>query len=219
MSLRKHALSGMIWSFSQQFCIQGIGFIISVILARIILPAEFGIIGMIAIFMIIGGTLIDIGLATSLIRTHEADQKDFSTVFYFNLLGSLLLYLMLYFSAPLNGSFLNQPILKNITRVFGITFIINAFSTIQVTRLTLKMDFKTQIKVSIPSLIGGGILGIILAYIGFGVWSSVWMRLFQSFLNSLQLWIVAKWKASRVFNITKFKHHFNFGYKLLLSGL
>ena len=219
MSLKNQAISGMIWTFAQQFSTQGVGFIISVVLARLLLPAEFGLIGMIAIFMGIGGALVDSGLASSLIRTPDADQEDFSTVFYFNILGSIFFYFILYFTAPLIASFFDQPILKNITRVYGITFIINAFSTIQLTRLTQKMDFKTQMKVSVPSIVGGGALGITLAYMGFGVWSLVWMRLLQSFLNSLQLWIVTKWKPSLVFNISKFKYHFNFGYKLLFSGL
>lgn len=219
MSLRKQAISGMTWTFAQGFSTQGIGFLISVVLARILLPAEFGIIGMIAIFMGIGGALVDSGLASSLIRTPDADQEDFSTVFYFNIIGSIFIYFILYLTAPFIASFFNQPILTNITRVYGISFIINTFSTIQLTRLTQRMDFKTQLKVSVPALIGGGVLGIILAYMGFGVWSLVWMRLFQSLLSSIQLWIVSKWRPSLIFNVVKFKYHFNFGYKLLLSGL
>lgn len=219
MSLKKQAVSGMTWTFAQQFSTQGIGFIISVVLARLLLPAEFGIIGMVAIFMGIGGALVDSGLASSLIRTPDANEEDFSTVFYFNIIGSIIFYFVLYTSAPLIASFFNQPILKNITRVYGITFIINAFSTIQLTRLTQKMDFKTQMLVSVPALVGGGSLGIVLAYMGYGVWSLVWMRLLQSFLSTLQLWIVTKWKPSLIFNVVKFKYHFKFGYKLLLSGL
>ena len=219
MSLRKQALTGMMWTFAQGFSTQGIGFLISVVLARILLPAEFGIIGMIAIFMGIGGALVDSGLASSLIRTPDADQEDFSTVFYFNIIGSIFIYFILYLTAPFIASFFKQPILTNITRVYGISFIINTFSTIQLTRLTQRMDFKTQLKVSVPALIGGGVLGIILAYMGFGVWSLVWMRLFQSLLSSIQLWIVSKWRPSLIFNVVKFKYHFNFGYKLLLSGL
>lgn len=219
MSLKKQAVSGMLWTFAQQFSTQGIGFIISVVLARLLLPAEFGIIGMVAIFMGVGGALVDSGLASSLIRTPDANEEDFSTVFYFNILGSILMYFILYLIAPFIANFFNQPILIGLIRVYGITFIINAFSTIQLTRLTQKMDFKTQMIVSVPALIGGGVLGIALAYMGYGVWSLVWMRLSQSFLKSLQLWIVTKWKPSLIFSMAKFKYHFSFGYKLLLSGL
>lgn len=219
MSLKKQAISGMIWTFAQQFSTQGIGFVISIILARLLLPAEFGIIGMIAIFMGIGNILINSGLTSSLIRSPDADQEDFSTVFYFNIAGSVIVYFILFLSAPLIANFFDQPILTNITRLYGVSFIISAFSTVQLTRLTQKMDFKTQMKVSVPSIIGGGILGVTLAYLGYGVWSLVWMTLFQSFLSSLQLWIVTKWTPSFVFNSAKFKYHFFFGYKLLISGL
>ncbi|MDD4728556.1 MAG: lipopolysaccharide biosynthesis protein [Dysgonamonadaceae bacterium] len=219
MNLKKQALSGMLWTFVQQFNSQGIGFIISVILARLLLPAEFGIIGMISIFITIGTVLIDSGLATSLIRTPDADQEDFSTVFYFNIIGSIVAYIILYFTAPLIAKFFNQPILVNLTRVFGISFIINALTIVHYTRLTQKMDFKTQTIIYIPSIIGGGILGILLAYLGYGVWSLVWMRMFQTFLSTIQLWIITKWKPSLSFNMNKFKYHFNFSYKLLLSGL
>lgn len=219
MSLKKNAISGVGWTFAQGLSTKGIGFIISVVLARLLLPAEFGIIGMIAIFMGIGGALVDSGLASSLIRTPNANEEDFSTVFYFNIVGSIIIYFLLYLTAPLIANFFDQPILTNLTRVYGITFIINAFSTIQLTRLTQRMDFKTQMIVSIPSIIGGGVVGITLAYLGYGVWSLVWMRLVQSFLSSLQLWIVSKWKPSLIFNVEKFKYHFNFGYKILLSGL
>lgn len=219
MSLRQQAVSGMIWTFAQQFSTQGISFVISVILARLLLPAEFGIIGMIAIFMGVGSTLINSGLTSSLIRTPDADQEDFSTVFYFNIVGSIIIYLILFISAPYIANFFEQPVLTNITRVYGFTFIISAFSTVQLTRLTKKMDFKTQMRVSVPSLIGAGILGVILAYMGYGVWSLVWMAVFQSLLNSVQLWIVTKWTPSLIFNNVKFKYHFKFGYKLLFSGL
>ena len=219
MSLRKQALSGMMWTFIQQSTSQVIGFIFSVILARLLLPAEFGIIGMISIFITIGTVLLDSGLATSLIRTPDANEEDFSTVFYFNLFGSIVAYIILYFAAPYIAQFFNQPILINITRVFGISFIINAFTIIQLTRLTQKMDFKTQTKIYIPAIVVGGLVGIILAFLGYGVWSLVWMRMAQSFLNTLLLWIVTKWKPSLIFNVQKFKYHFNFSYKLLLSGL
>ena len=149
MTLRKQAISGMAWTFAQQFSTQGIGFLISVVLARILLPAEFGIIGMLAIFIGIGGALVDSGLASSLIRTPEANEEDFSTVFYFNIVGSILIYIILFLTAPFIANFFNQPILTNITRVYGLTFIINAFSTIQLTRLTQMLDFKTQMKVSV----------------------------------------------------------------------
>src|SRR5690554_5708058 len=152
------------------------------------MPAEFGLIGMIAVFMGVGQSLIDSGLTQSLIRTDKPDQEDFSTVFFFNLGGSIIIYGLLFFLSPFVAAFYDQEILTDIVRVFSLSFIINAFSSVQLTRLTKKMDFKTQMMVSIPSLIGSGLVGIFLAYQGFGVWSLVYMSLCQSFLKTIQLW-------------------------------
>jgi len=219
MSLRKQAISGLVWTFGMQFGNQLIGFVVSMILARILLPAEFGLIGMIAIFIAVGKSLLDSGLSQSLIRSQNSDQEDLSTVFFFNLAASFLIYIIIYFSAPLIANFYNQPILINIIRIFCLTFIISAFSSVQMARLTKRMDFKTQTLIGLPSAIVGGIVGIIMAYKGYGVWSLVWSSLVSAFLGSLQLWIYSKWTPSFVFNIEKFKDHFNYGYKLTLSGL
>lgn len=219
MSLRKTATQGIFWTFLQQFGTQIIGFVVSLVLARLLMPEEFGLIGMIAIFTAIGFSLVDSGLASSLIRTKDPDQEDFSTVFFFNLAGSVIVYFIIFFSAPLIAQFFRQEILIKIVRVYSLSFIITAFSTVQSTRLTKLMDFKTQMLVALPSLIGSGTLGIYLAYQGFGVWALVWMSLFDSFLRTVQLWIHSKWQPSLVFNVQKFKQHFKFGYKLALSGL
>ncbi|TRO65114.1 lipopolysaccharide biosynthesis protein [Christiangramia sabulilitoris] len=219
MSLRKQATSGIAWTFAQQFGNQAIGFVVSLILARILMPEEFGLIGMIAVFIAVGKTLLNAGLTQSLIRSDNLDEEDYSTVFYFNLAASLFIYGVIYISAPLIADFYGQPILINIIRVFCLTFLISAFSAVQGSRLTKKMDFKTLTIVSIPSNIIGGIIGIGMAYTGFGVWSLVWSSLASAFINSVQLWFYSKWSPGFVFNIKKFKDHFNFGYKLTLSEL
>lgn len=219
MSLRKTAISGLIWTFAQQFGTQGVQFLVSIVMARLLLPEEFGLMGMIGVFIAIGTSLMNSGLTQSLIRTENPDQEDYSTVFYFNLMGSIVVYFLLFFTAPLIADFFNQPILVNIIRVYCFSFIINAFSTVQLTRLTKEMDFKTQMTVAIPSLIGSGLLGMLLAYQGYGVWSLVWMALFQAFLSTVQLWWRTGWRPSFIFNVDKFKYHFRFGYKLTLSGL
>jgi O-antigen/teichoic acid export membrane protein len=207
------------WTFGQQFGSQVIGFIVSVILARILLPKDFGLIGMISIFIGIGTSLVNSGLTQSLIRTLEPDQEDYSTVFFFNLIGSIIIYWMLFFAAPLIAAFFSQRILINIIRIYCLTFIISAFSEVQLTRLTKEMNFKLQMTIAIPSLIGSGALGMFLAYKGYGVWSLVWMGVCQSFLSTVQLWCRTAWVPSFVFNIAKFRYHFKFGYKLTLSGL
>jgi O-antigen/teichoic acid export membrane protein len=207
------------WTFGQQFGTQAIGFLISIVLARLLLPKEFGLIGMISVFIGIGTSLVNSGLTQSLIRTVDPDQEDYSTVFFFNLTGSILIYWMLFFSAPFIAAFFSQPILTEIIRIYCLTFIINAFSEVQLTRLTKEMNFKLQMTIAIPSLIGSGLLGMFLAYEGYGVWSLVCMGVIQSFFNTVQLWIRTGWTPSLIFNKAKFKYHLKFGYKLTLSGL
>ena len=219
MSLRQKAKTGFIWTFAQQFGNQVIGFTISLILARILLPEEFGLIGMMAIFVAVGNTLLNAGLTQSLIRTENPDEDDYSTVFYFNLASAVLIYVLVFLLAPYIAQFYQQPILTDIVRLYCITFIFSAFAAVQLARLTKKMDFKTQTLVAIPATIIGGITGVIMAYSGYGVWSLVWSSLITSFFSSAQLWFYSKWKPPLVFNKHKFRKHFGFGYKLLLSGL
>ncbi|MCM4158791.1 lipopolysaccharide biosynthesis protein [Antarcticibacterium flavum] len=219
MSLRRRAKKGFVWTFAQQFGNQVIGFTISLILARILLPEEFGLIGMIAIFVAIGNTLLNAGLTQSLIRSEELEEADYSTVFYFNLVSATAVYILVYVLAPLIASFYEQPILTDIVRLYCLSFIFSAFAAVQLARLTKRMDFKTQTLVALPATITGGAVGIIMAYSGYGVWSLVWSSLITSFLSSVQLWFYSKWKPGFIFSREKFKVHFNFGYKLTLSGL
>ena len=219
MSLKKQALSGVFWSSLQLFGTQGIGLVVSIVLARLLLPAEFGLIAMLGIFMGLASTLIYSGLTSSLIRTENLDEEDYSTVFFFNLAVSCILYVVFVLTAPLIASFYGQSILTKIVRVYSITFIINAFSAIQITRLNKIMDFKTQLKVSIPSIVIGSLVGIVMAYWGYGVWSLVWSAIVQALLSTVQFWYFSKWIPLFVFNIQKFKHHFHYGIKLMFSGI
>ena len=219
MSLKNQALSGVYWSSMQLLGTQAIGFGVSLILARLLLPAEFGLIAMLGIFIGLATTLINSGLTQSLIRSENLDDEDYTTVFYFNMAGSIIIYIVIYFAAPLIASFYNQDLLTSIVRVYCITFIINAFSAIQTTRLTKMMDFKTQTKVAVPSLIIGSIVGIFMAYNDYGVWSLVWSGIAQASAATIQLWYWAKWRPLWAFNIAKFKQHFNYGVKLMFSGI
>lgn len=219
MSLKKQAAAGMIWTFGQQFGQQLINFAVSVVLARLLLPEEFGLIGMISVFVGVGNALLNAGLTNSLIRSKELDQGDYSTVFFFNLFASIIIYLIIYFSAPLIADFYDQPILISIVRLYCISFIIAAFMAVQKARMTKKMDFKTQTIISLPSLIIGGGVGIAMAFMGYGVWSLVWNQLVAQSIRSIQFWLYSGWKPSRIFDISKFKEHFDFGYKITLSNL
>jgi teichuronic acid exporter len=219
MSLRKKALHGMFWTFFQQFSVQGVSFIVSLFLARLILPAEFGLIAMITVFIGIGNTLINSGMSQSLLRTKNPDEDDFATIFYFNISVSILVYILIFLIAPYIAIFFKQEVLKIIVRVYCLTFIINSFSSIQIIRLTLKLDFRSQAMIAIPSVLIGSLVGLILAYNHFGVWSLIWSSITQSAIATAQYWYVGKWSPILTFNRSKIIKHWNFGNKLLLSGL
>lgn len=219
MSLKQAALSGMFWTYLQQFGSQLISFVVQLVLARLLLPSDFGVIALFSVFLAIGNVLINSGLTNSLIRTKEIDDTDLSTVFFFNLFVSVIVYVMLFFTSPLIAGFFNMPILKDIIRVYALSLPVSAFSAIQQTIFTKNLDFKTQLKIQIPSLIISGITGIVLALTGFGVWSLVYMAIVQALISTVQFWLYSKWRPKRIFDKNKFKYHFNFGYKLALSGL
>ncbi|WP_316839651.1 lipopolysaccharide biosynthesis protein [Pedobacter gandavensis] len=219
MDLEGKTIYGVLWSIGQELSSKFISFFITILLARILSPAEFGLIAMLYVFIAVGNSLLDSGLTSSLIRTPEVSQKDCSTVFYFNLMGSVAVYLLLYLTAPLIASFYHQPILSNVVRVYGLALIINAFFGIQQTLLVKEMKFKTMTMIQIPSVLGGGILGVVLAKLGYGVWSLVWMSLFNSLISTVLHWYCSSWRPILLFDKTSFKSHFNYGYKLTLSGL
>jgi len=219
MSLKKKTLSGLFWSFSQQFGVQLINFIVQIVLARILLPAEFGLIGMLTIFISVGNSLMDSGLTSSLIRTPNPDQRDYSTVFFINVIGSIVIYALLFVAAPFIAAFFRQPVLTSIVRVYTLSFILRAFVGVQTTRLSKEMNFKIQMLMQIPSVVAGGILGIILAYLGYGVWSLVWMNLTQAFLFTIQHWFRTGWYPDFIIDKERLKYHFKFGYKLALSTM
>jgi O-antigen/teichoic acid export membrane protein len=219
LSLAKTTISGVFWTFSQQFSVQLINFLVQIILARMLVPAEFGLLAMIAVFNSIGTALMDGGMTASLIRTPKPDNEDYSSVFYINLVVSLVIYFILFTCSPLIASFYKQPVLSAIIRVYSLSFVVTALVGVQTTRLTKEMRFKTQMAMQIPSVIVGGIVGIILAHFGFGVWSLVWMNLVESILFTAQHWIFSGWYPSFVINKNKLAHHFNFGYKLTLASI
>jgi teichuronic acid exporter len=219
MSLKNNLIKGLFWSSIQLYGNQLITFSVSIILARLILPEEFGLIAMLSVFIGIGNALINSGLTSSLTRAENVDEEDYSTVFFFNLAGSIFVYLLFYILGPFIAKFYEQDQLINIIRIYGVTFIINAFSTVQLTRLNKNLDFKTQVKVNIPSLIISGILGILLAIYNYGVWSLVYMSICQSIVNTIQLWYWSRWKPILCFKKDKFKTHFKFGINLLFSSI
>ena len=218
-SLKKKTILGLFWSFSDVVLNQGIQFIIQIFLARLLLPEQFGLIGMITVFIAVSNSIIDSGFTNALIREENASQEDYSTVFYFNLIVSIILYFVLYVSSPNISIFFDQPELNKVLRVLALTLIINSFGLIQRTILTRKINFRAQMNINVFSSIVSGGIAVFLAYKGFGVWSLVFRTLIMQSIQAILLSLVNRWKPSLVFSINSFKRLFGFGWKLLVSGL
>ena len=219
MSLKIQTISGAIWTFADSFLVRGLSFVANLILARMLGPREFGLIGMIAIFIAIGISLIDSGLSASLIRTKNVSDEDYSTVFVINLLFSVCIYGLIFVIAPYIAMFYEQDILTNLIRVYCLGFIITAFTAVQLAILNREMKFKKITKINAPATIIGIVVGLVTAYNGFGVWSIVWMYLTTQACFSVFIWATSNWKTSWKVSRSKLKFHYNFGYKLMLSGL
>lgn len=211
--------NGVIWSAIERFSVQGVSFILSIIISRLVTPAEYGLIAMLAIFMAVSQSFIDSGFGTALTQKKDRDETDFSTVFYFNIVISILLYGLLYLCAPLIARFYNQPDLTEITRWVGLNLILISLSLVQRTRLSISLNFKVQAKVSFVAVILSGLFGVTLAYHGWGAWALVYQTLSNNLLSTIFLWVVAKWRPMLVFSWLSFRRLFSFGSKILASGL
>ena len=218
-SLKHKAIHGVGWSFIDNIASSGITFLVGLVLARLLTPKEYGIMAMIAVFIVVFYFFIVSGFFNVLIRMTRIERGDYITVFYFNLTVSILIYTLLYLAAPAISVFFKESVLVEIIRILGLVLIINAFSVIPRTQFVRDVNFKTQTKVSLISSISSGVFGIGMALGGMGVWSLVGQQLSRQFLNTLFLWIYSKWYPVWEFSRKSFKELFEFGSKLLLSGL
>ena len=219
MTLKQKTVSGLLWSFVDTMAGQGITFVVGIILARLLTPREFGLIGMITVFIAVSESFINSGFSSALIRKKNCTDTDFSTVFYFNLVVGILFFLLLFFTAPLIADFFDEIQLEPIVKVLGVVLIIDSITLIQRTILTKRINFKLQARISVIASLGSGIIAIVMAYNGFGVWSLVAQRIAKQGLNSIFLWLWNSWKPILVFSVQSFRELFGFGSKLLVSGL
>lgn len=218
-SLKNKTVKGASWSFIDSIAGQGITFLVGLVLANLLTPEEYGLIGIITIFIAVFNSIVDSGFSNALIRKNDAKDIDYNTVFFSNLVISIILFAVLFLCAPFISKFFNQPQLIPLLRVMGSIVIINAFAIIQRTIFVKRVDFKTQTKVSLISSITSGIVGIGMAISGCGVWSLVGQQISRQFLNSLFLWTYSNWYPKLQFSFNSFKDLFSFGWKLLVSGL
>ncbi len=210
---------GFFWSFIESFSGQGIQFLVGIVLARLLNPTDFGLIGMLTIFIAISQSFVDSGFASALIRKQNCSPADYSTVFYFNLAVSILSFGILYLLAPTIAGFFVEPKLTELLRILGIGLIFNAVGLIQRTIFTKQVNFKVQTHVSLIASISSGIIALSMAYLGFGVWSLVALTLTRYGVYSMVIWLKSSWRPKLLFSIKAFKELFGFGGKLLISGL
>ena len=218
-SLKSTATKGIIWSAVDKFAVQFGQFFASILLARILVPEDFGLIGMLAIFIALSQIFIESGLGLGLIQRQDSKDIDFSTVFVFNLGVSSFFYLLLFLAAPFISAFFNQPQLTNLIRVLGLNLFIIALAIVQRTKLTIAIDFKSIAKSNVIGMIVGGVFGVIAATGGYGVWSLVLQTLLGSLATSVSLWVFSNWSPSIAFSKKSFKSLFGYGSKLLIAGL
>lgn len=218
-SLKIKTVKGTIWSTLERFSVQGIQFVVMIIMARLLTPEDYGLVGMLAIFIAVAQSFVDSGFSSALIRKQDRSEVDNSTVFYFNIGVGIFFYLLIYIAAPWIAEFYKQPILIPLTRVIGLSVILNSLVVVQRALLTIKIDFKTQATASFIGSIIAGALGIWMAYNGFGVWAIVYQQLTNLAIITLLLWYLSHWKPIWAYSWASFHELFSFGSKLLVSGL
>ena len=218
-NLKAKTAKGVGWGFADNILGLGITAAANIILARILSPADFGIIGMTAIFMTLSTSLVDSGFTGALTRKKDAVKADFDTVFYFNLAVSCLLYAVLFFCSPFIARFFKEPILVPVIRILGISLVINAFGIVQKIILVRRIDFRTQAWISLVSSFAAAVAAVVMAFYGFGVWSLVVLQVGKLAVNTILLWSVSKWHPGLCFSRKSFRDMFSFGGRLLITSI
>ena len=218
-SLKQKTVKGMGWSALDNVAQYGIQFLVGIVLARLLSPDDYGLLGLTGIFTVVCTALVNGGFTTALIRKKDATDDDFNTAFICNFGMSLLLYVVVFFCAPLISHFFEREELISLVRVSSLGLIIGALSMVQQTRLTKRIDFKTQTKITLVSTAISGVTGIIMALMGFGVWALVAQQLMSHALRTLQLYIYNRWLPRLRFSTESFRNLFGFGWKMMVSAL
>lgn len=217
--LRSKTISGMKWSAIERFSVQGITFLLGLVMARLLTPADYGLIGVLGIFIAVAQTFIDSGFGNALVRKLDRTEYDLNTVFYFNVVASIVCYGILFFIAPAVATFFHQPILKDILRVISVNLVIQSFNSVQLALFQANIDFKAIAKCSLASSIISGIFGIVLAYLGYGVWALVYQQICATVVKTITIWYFSNWRPKWMYSWKSFHTLFAYGSKLLASGL
>lgn len=218
-SLKDKTVKGVAWSGIDNVVQFGVTFVVSIVLARLLSPDDYGLIGIISIFTAVCNTLINAGFTTALIRKKDATDDDYNTVFIVNIGMSILLYVVIFFSSSAIAVFFHREELTDLTRVSSLGMIIGALALVQQTRLTKQIDFKTQTKITMIASVTSGVIGIVLAFLGFGVWALVLQQLSAQGFRTMLLWFYNKWIPQLHFSSESFHDLFGFGWKMMVSGI
>lgn len=218
-SLKDIALKGVMWSAIDRFASQGISFLVSIVIARILTPHDYGLVAMVGIFISLAQAFVDSGLSSAIVRKNDRTAIDLSTAFFANIIIGFICYVILFLVAPYIAEFYQEKELCSIVRVMGIVFFLFSFSNIQQAVLTIQIDFKTKTKISLLSVLISGTLGISLAFCGYGVWSLVFQQVVFALSRAIFLWLFVRWRPIIKFSYQSFRSLFSFGSKMLLTAL
>ena len=218
-SLKNKTVKGVAWSGIDNVVQFSVTFIVSIVLARLLSPDDYGLIGIVTIFTVVLNKLVNSGMGTAIIRKKDATDDDYNTAFLVNMGMSILLYGIIYFCSPLIADFFGREQLIPLTRVASLGLIVSGLSLVQQTRLTKRIDFKTQTKITLCASVGSGFLGIAMALLGFGVWALVAQTLSLEVIKSALLWFFNKWIPKLRFSSSSFHELFGFGWKIMVSSL
>lgn len=204
----KKVLSNLIWRFSERTAAQGVSFIVSIVLARLLTPEDYGLIGLITVFISIATVFITNGFGTALIQKENTTQKDYSSVFYFSISMGITMFLILYLAAPFIADFYKEPVLTNVVRVLGLSLIIAGINSVQQAYVSKTMQFKRFFYSTIIGTVTSAFIGILMAYKGFGVWALVAQNLSNQIMDTCILWFTVKWRPTLEFSLTEMKKCF-----------
>lgn len=218
-NIKNKTISGLAWKFSERITAQLVTFVVSAVLARVLSPADYGVIAIVNVFIAIANVFVDSGFGNSLIQKKNADNVDFSSVFYFNIVMSLAVYFVLYLIAPYISSFYNKEILTPVLRVLGFRLVIAGINSVQHAYVSKKMIFKRFFWSTLFGTVLSAAVGIVMAYNGFGVWSLVGQYMTNTTVDTIVLWFTVRWRPSLAFSFKKLKGLFSYGWKILVTSL
>ena len=218
-NLKQKVAKGAAWTLCEKLSCQAVSFVVGMILARLLTPTDYGTVALTGIFFVIAGSLVNCGFGSALIQKKDADQLDYNSVFYFQLLMSIVVYGVLFISAPLIADFYKMPELVKIVRVSALAFIFNAINSIQDAELTKKMLFHLSFRVSLVTTITSAVVGVTLAFMGYGVWALVFSTLASGLAGVIARWLIIAWRPQLMFSFMRLRPLFSFGWKMAVSGL